>query len=82
MKFCDEGPASNCHNTAANLTEYMAPEVTASGGSVPTKAGARMVLDLEYAPFYTADHYTWGTFETHEQLETRVSSFINTEYGG
>ena len=57
----------------------MAPDVSPAGGSVATEQGAgpKMMLDPSYVPFFTADAYTWGTFETHEQLEERMGKFIN-----
>lgn len=75
-KLCRE-PASSCHNSAAELNKYMAADVTASGGSMPTKTGGKILLDLDYQPFFTASEYSWGNFETHEQLEDRMARFIN-----
>ena len=72
--------ANKCHNSAEDLAAYMAPGISAAGGSVASErgTGAKIEINLSYVPTFTADKYTWGTFETHEQLEDRMRSFINT----
>lgn len=76
-----KGKASGLHNSPARLQALLAGDPTTtgaggSGGSVADSDGARVTFETSYVPQFTADAYTWGSFETEESLQKRMKGMV------
>eukprot|EP00729_Bicosta_minor_P017887 gene17887-24622_t len=76
-----KGKASELHNSPARLQALLAGDPTTtgaggSGGSVADSDGARVTFETSYVPQFTADAYTWGSFETEESLQKRMKGMV------